>query len=259
MQLIISSYVRPNVRSADREERPGRCQMRRRLGENPSGRRVGCRSPIPWGPRWGPGLEPAVRSSAPAARRAGKEPSWLIPSASAVPCPGPTRRFSFETGKLAPQSQGAVVASIGSTTVLTTANAAATCARASTSSPSPSTSRSGPTPPARSPARSSAGRAAHRGRHPHLPPHRPPAAPVVRRRLPQRDADRHHGHRRRPGEPARRAVDQRRLGGADDQRHPVRGPDRRRARRLHHRRRVDAAPDVRRVRRLGVRARRRRA
>src|SRR5260370_25359411 len=37
---------------------------------------------------------------------------------------GPDKRLSFETGKLALQSQGAVVASIGETTVLATANAA---------------------------------------------------------------------------------------------------------------------------------------
>ena len=37
---------------------------------------------------------------------------------------GTDKTLSFETGKLAPQSQGAVVASIGGTTVLTTANAA---------------------------------------------------------------------------------------------------------------------------------------
>jgi polyribonucleotide nucleotidyltransferase len=37
---------------------------------------------------------------------------------------GTDKTLSFETGKLAPQSQGAVVASIGRTTVLTTANAA---------------------------------------------------------------------------------------------------------------------------------------
>src|SRR3954469_3426604 len=37
---------------------------------------------------------------------------------------GTDKRLSFETGKLAPQSQGAVVASIGGTTVLATANAA---------------------------------------------------------------------------------------------------------------------------------------
>jgi polyribonucleotide nucleotidyltransferase len=40
------------------------------------------------------------------------------------PVSGTDRTLSFETGKLAPQSQGAVVASIGDTTVLATANAA---------------------------------------------------------------------------------------------------------------------------------------
>jgi polyribonucleotide nucleotidyltransferase len=38
--------------------------------------------------------------------------------------PGTEKIMSFETGKLAPQSQGAVIASIGNTTVLATANAA---------------------------------------------------------------------------------------------------------------------------------------
>jgi polyribonucleotide nucleotidyltransferase len=40
------------------------------------------------------------------------------------PVAGTDKTLSFETGKLAPQSQGAVVATIGGTTVLTTANAA---------------------------------------------------------------------------------------------------------------------------------------
>ncbi len=40
------------------------------------------------------------------------------------PVSGTDKTLSFETGKLAPQSQGAVVASLGGTTVLTTANAA---------------------------------------------------------------------------------------------------------------------------------------
>ena len=40
------------------------------------------------------------------------------------PISGTDRTLSFETGRLAPQSQGAVVVSIGTTTVLTTANAA---------------------------------------------------------------------------------------------------------------------------------------
>ncbi len=41
-----------------------------------------------------------------------------------APISGTDRTLTFETGKLAPQSQGAVVATIGGTTVLTTANAA---------------------------------------------------------------------------------------------------------------------------------------
>ena len=41
-----------------------------------------------------------------------------------VPVSGTDKTLSFETGKLAQQSQGAVVAIIGRTTVLTTANAA---------------------------------------------------------------------------------------------------------------------------------------
>jgi polyribonucleotide nucleotidyltransferase len=41
-----------------------------------------------------------------------------------APISGTDRELSFETGKFAPQSQGAVVAAIGSTRVLTTANAA---------------------------------------------------------------------------------------------------------------------------------------
>ena len=40
------------------------------------------------------------------------------------PVSGTDKTLSFETGKLAPQSQGAVVAAIGNTSVLTTANAA---------------------------------------------------------------------------------------------------------------------------------------
>ena len=40
------------------------------------------------------------------------------------PISGTDKTLTFETGKLAPQSQGAVVASIAGTKVLTTANAA---------------------------------------------------------------------------------------------------------------------------------------
>ena len=67
-----------------------------------------------------------------------------------------------------------------------------------------------------------------------------------------------HGHRRRPGEPPRRALHQRRLGGADDLGHPLRGPDRRRPPGLRPGRHLDPPPDLRRGRREHLRARRRR-
>ncbi len=69
----------------------------------------------------------------------------------------------------------------------------------------------------------------HRERRPHLPAHRPAAAPVVRRRVPQRDPGRHHRDGCRPAQPPRRRGHQRRLGGADAVGHAVRGADRRRA------------------------------
>ena len=75
------------------------------------------------------------------------------------PVSGSDKTLTFETGKLALQSQGAVTVSIGRSTVLATANAANGTRDGIDFFPSPSTSRSGPTRPARSPARSSAGRA----------------------------------------------------------------------------------------------------
>ena len=45
-----------------------------------------------------------------------------------------------------------------------------------------------------------------------------PLRPSLPRRLPQRGAGHRHHPRRRPGEPARRRVDQRRVGGADGDR-----------------------------------------
>ena len=50
------------------------------------------------------------------------------------PVSGTEKTLTFETGKFAPQSQGAVVASIGGTKVLTTANAAKDIRPTSTSS-----------------------------------------------------------------------------------------------------------------------------
>jgi hypothetical protein len=54
----------------------------------------------------------------------GKEPFVADPIRVSGPVSGTDKTLTFETGKFAPQSQGAVVASIGGTTVLTTANAA---------------------------------------------------------------------------------------------------------------------------------------
>ncbi len=54
----------------------------------------------------------------------GKEPLVADPISVSGPISGSEKTLTFETGKFAPQSQGAVVASIGGTKVLTTANAA---------------------------------------------------------------------------------------------------------------------------------------
>ena len=56
--------------------------------------------------------------------RSERSHSWLIPIRVSGAVSGTDKTLTFETGKLAQQSQGAVVASIGGTTVLTTANAA---------------------------------------------------------------------------------------------------------------------------------------
>jgi polyribonucleotide nucleotidyltransferase len=54
----------------------------------------------------------------------GKEPLVADPIRVSGPVSGTDKTLTFETGKLAPQSMGAVVANIGGTRVLTTANAA---------------------------------------------------------------------------------------------------------------------------------------
>jgi polyribonucleotide nucleotidyltransferase len=56
--------------------------------------------------------------------RVGKEPLVADPIRVSGPVSGTDKTLTFETGKLAPQSQGAVVATIGDSRVLTTANAA---------------------------------------------------------------------------------------------------------------------------------------
>ncbi len=84
----------------------------------------------------------------------------------------------------------------------------------------------------------------HRPGRPGLPPDRPAAATQLRRGLPQRDPGRGHRPRRRPGEPPRRDRHQRRVGGADAVGPAVRGPDRRRAPGLQPATAVDPAPHL---------------
>ena len=97
----------------------------------------------------------------------------------------------------------------------------------------------------------------------HLSPHRPSDPAAVRRRLPQRDADRRHRALPRHGERSRHRRHDRDLGRAHAVRHSFPRPDQRHARRLH-RRQIRAEPDDRRdarehARPRGRRHRRRRA
>ena len=156
----------------------------------------------------------------------------LITSATEVSTPisGTDKTLSFETGLLAQRSQGAVVGRIGDTVVLATANASKDVREgidffpltvdveermyAAGKIPGIVLPPGGPT---------------DRPGHPDLPADRPAAAPVVCRRLPQRDPGRGHHHRRRPGKSARRAghqLRQRRPHAVGDplRRSPRRGP-----------------------------------
>jgi polyribonucleotide nucleotidyltransferase len=85
--------------------------------------RSGLPGALPGDSRLGTGRPLLIRPAAdpPGIR---KEPFVADPIRVSGPVSGTDKTLSFETGKLAPQSQGAVVAAIGSTTVLTTANAA---------------------------------------------------------------------------------------------------------------------------------------
>ena len=90
--------------------------------------------------------------------------------------------------------------------------------------------------------------------HLDLPADRPPAAAVVPQGLPQRGPRRGHHLRGRPGQPARRAGHQRRLGRPHALGHPLRGPDRRGAHRLLDRGHLDPAPHLPGGRRVHLRA-----
>ncbi len=175
------------------------------------------------------------------------------------PVSGTDKTLTFETGKLAPQSMGAVVASIGGTKVLTTANAAKSVregidffpltvdveerAYAAGKIPGSFFRREGrPTEDAILTCRLT-----DRPLRPSFPDGFRNETQVVTTVL---GADQDNPHDV--------LVDQRRLGCADDLGHPVRGPDRRRPHGLQRRRRVDPAPHLRRGRGRHLRAGRRR-
>ena len=173
------------------------------------------------------------------------------------PISGTDKTLSFETGKLAKQSQGAVVARIGDTVVLCTANASKSVREGTDFFPLTVNVEE---------------RAYAAGKIPgsfFRREGRPsdaailtcrlidrPLRPDVPRRVPQRRRRRRHHPRRRPGEPARRARDQRRIRGAAHLRHPVRSRHRRRADGLHAGRRLDASRHLRGGRRVHLRDRR---
>ena len=167
-------------------------------------------------------------------------------------------RSSLETGKIARQADGAVVATYGETKVLATVVAAKQpregvdflpltvdyqekylCRRP----------HSGRLFQARRPS----DRKGNAG----LAPDRPPDPSAVRRRLAQRDAgDRHHAVAR-SGKRSRHSGAGRLVGGADAVGRALHGPDRRRARRLRQQR-IRPQPDARRDGREPARSRRRR-
>ena len=137
------------------------------------------------------------------------------------------RKLTLETGKIARQADGAVLATYGETIVLATVVAARR------------TRRRGLLPAHRElpgtllRRRQDSGRLFQararpdRARDPDLPPDRPPHPSAVRRRLSQRNAG---GGRRsvpRSGKRSRRRGDDRGLGRADPFRPALHGPDRR--------------------------------
>ena len=169
------------------------------------------------------------------------------------------RKLVLETGKIARQADGAVLATYGDTTVLATVVAAkAAESPASTSSRSPSTTRKRLFAAGKIPG----GYFKREGR----PTEKEtltsrlidrPIRPLFRRRLPLRDPGHRHRAVARSRERSRHRRHGRRLGRADPLRRALHGPDRRRPRRPHQRR-LRPQPADRRDDRIQARSGRRR-
>ena len=174
-----------------------------------------------------------------------------------APISGTDRTMSFEAGKLAQLADGAVLARIGDTVLLATATAARSVREGTDFFPltvdiEERTYAAGKIPGSffRREGKSSdqailTDRLIDRPLRPSFPDGFRNEVHIVG-----------HHRRGRPGQPARRAGHQRGLGRADALGHPLRRPDRRRARRVHDRGRVDPAPDLRGGRGEHLRARR---
>ena len=195
--------------------------------------------------RAGP-LSPRARPR-PTTRRAPVEgPEFTPPTPSSTTASFGTRTIRFETGRLARQAAGSVVAYLDDETMLLSATTAGKNPKdnldffpltvdveermyAAGRIPGSFFRREG---------------RPVRGRDPHLPADRPAAAPVVRQGPAQRDPGRRHRHGARPRRPLRRRRDQRRVDVDPARRPAVQRPDRRRPRRPH-RRPVGRVPDAR--------------
>ena len=168
------------------------------------------------------------------------------------------RTLTLETGKIARQADGAVLATYGETVVLATVVGAQHAARGRGFLPAHRELPGTLLRRRQDPGRLFQARArADRARDPDLAPDRPPHPSAVRRRLSQRDAGRGAGALPRPGERSRCRGDGRGVRRADHFRPALHGPDRRGARRLH-RRRIQAQPADRRDAEFQARTRRRR-
>ena len=147
------------------------------------------------------------------------------------------RKLTLETGKVARQADGAVIATYGETTVIATV-VAAKAAEARHRLPAAHRQlhreilRGRPHSRRLLQARARSDRKGHAD----LAPDRPSDPSAVRRRLALRHPGDHHRAVARPGERSRHRRHDRRVGRADAVRRALHGPDRRRARRLHQQR-----------------------